>query len=62
MGKLDCSFRCGSYAAHLLNHGILLSPGRMFAVGDAGGDYVRLALVPSLEQCREAIALWRSIA
>lgn len=51
-----------SYAAHLLRHGILLSPGRMFAVGDAGGDYVRLALVPTLEQCREAIALWRTIA
>jgi len=51
-----------SYAASLLRHGILLSPGRMFAVSEAGGDYVRLALVPSLEQCREAIALWRKVA
>lgn len=51
-----------SYAAHLLQHGILLSPGRMFAVSDAGGDYVRLALVPSMEQCREAIEIWRKIA
>lgn len=51
-----------SYAAHLLQHGILLSPGGMFAVSDAGGDYVRLALVPSMDQCREAIEIWRKIA
>lgn len=49
-----------SYAASLLQHGILLSPGRMFAVSDAGRDYVRLALVPSMEQCQEAIAIWRA--
>ena len=51
-----------SYAQSLLRQGILLSPGRMFAVSEAGGDYVRLALVPSMEQCREAIALWRQVA
>ncbi len=60
--KVPRGYTAESYAAALLRHGILLSPGGMFAVSDAGGDYVRLALVPSMEQCREAIALWRSFA
>lgn len=52
-----------SYAAELLKHGILLSPGRLFAVTEgAGTEYVRLALVPSLDECKAAIEIWRNIA
>ena len=50
-----------SYVAALLQHGVLLSPGRMFAVGEAGREYVRLALVPSMEQCKAAIEIWRHV-
>ena len=59
--KVPAGHTDASYAASLLHHGILLSPGTMFAVAGAGGDYVRLALVPSMEQCAEAIEIWRQI-
>jgi acetylornithine aminotransferase len=36
----------------LLEHGILVAPGSFF--GPAGEGYVRLALVPTLEQCARA--------
>jgi acetylornithine aminotransferase len=38
----------------LLERGIVLAPGWFF--GEAGEGYLRLALVPPLEQCREAAA------
>ena len=46
------------YALRLLNLGIVVSPGSMFAITDAGANYVRLAMVPDIESCRQAIALW----
>ncbi len=39
-------------ADRLLDHGIVVSPGRFF--GEGGEGYVRLALVPALEECTEA--------
>ncbi len=50
-----------SYARHLLAHGIVVSPGRMFGVEGAGRGYVRLALVPTLDEIRQAIQTWRRI-
>ena len=50
-----------SYAARLLQNGIVVCPGRMFGVAGGGAGYVRLALVPSLEECAEAIEVWRTI-
>ena len=46
------------YALRLLNLGIVVSPGSMFAITDAGVNYVRLAMVPDIESCQQAIALW----
>lgn len=60
--KVPAGHTAESYAAALLRHGILLSPGGMFAVSDTGGGYVRLALVPSMEDCREAIEVWRQVS
>lgn len=47
-----------SYAAKLLSAGIVVNPGSAFAVTDAGNDFVRLALVPDVETCRDACRVW----
>jgi len=44
------------YAEHLLRRGILVSPGSFFGPGQA--DFIRLALVPSVEECRRTAELW----
>lgn len=49
----------GDDAAHaeaLLDVGIVASPGRSF--GPAGCGWMRLALVPTVDACRDAVALW----
>jgi len=48
-----------TYALWLLNHGIVVAPGAFFAIGDSAQHYVRIALVPSYEECKEAVAAWR---
>jgi LL-diaminopimelate aminotransferase len=40
------------YAARQLEHGELVSPGTFF--GPSGEGYVRLSLVPGLDECRAA--------
>jgi len=50
-----------TWAARLIEHGIVVSPGRMFGVSGGGAGHVRLALVPPIDECREAIALWRTL-
>jgi LL-diaminopimelate aminotransferase len=50
-----------TWCARLMSHGIVLSPGRMYGVAGGGAGYVRLALVPPVEECREAIAFWRTV-
>ena len=45
-----------AYAERLLaEHGLLVSPGSYF--GPSGEGYVRLSLVPSLEECRHAASV-----
>jgi succinyldiaminopimelate transaminase len=43
------------FAAGLLDRGVLVAPGAYF--GDAGEGYVRVALVPTLDECRRAATL-----
>jgi succinyldiaminopimelate transaminase len=44
------------YAQRCLERGIVISPGGFFGAG--GDGWFRLALVPSLAQCRQALDLW----
>jgi aspartate/methionine/tyrosine aminotransferase len=48
-----------AYAIKLLEKGIVVAPGRSF--GPGGEGYVRVALVPGLEECRRAIELWEML-
>ena len=50
-----------TYAARLLEAGIVVSPGRMFGVAGGGEGYVRVALVPSMDEIKDAIAVWRTL-
>ena len=47
------------FAAGLLEHGLIVSPGSFF--GAAGEGYWRLALVPSEDECRRAAAIFDEI-
>lgn len=47
-----------AYAARCLDAGLVVSPGEFF--GEGGAGWFRLALVPSLDDCRRALALWPS--
>jgi acetylornithine aminotransferase len=46
------------YARRLLEEGIVVAPGTSFGAGEG---YIRVALVPTLEACDEAIAAWRKV-
>ena len=48
-----------SFAAGLLEHGLIVSPGTFF--GPAGEGYWRLALVPTEEECRRAAGILEEI-
>nr|MBA2482523.1 aminotransferase class I/II-fold pyridoxal phosphate-dependent enzyme [Planctomycetota bacterium] len=45
-----------AYAQRCLERGIVISPGGFFGAGS--DDWFRLALVPSVEECRTALAAW----
>jgi acetylornithine/N-succinyldiaminopimelate aminotransferase len=47
-----------SYAMALLEHGIVVAPGTAFGAGEG---YLRLALVPTLAECEEAIQAWSEV-
>ena len=47
------------FAERLLEHGVLVAPGSY--LGAAGEGYVRLALVPSEDDCRRAIAILEEV-
>jgi acetylornithine aminotransferase len=47
-----------SYAMALLDVGIVVAPGTAFGAGEG---YVRVALVPTLAECEEAIQAWREV-
>ncbi|HSN15043.1 MAG TPA: succinyldiaminopimelate transaminase [Anaeromyxobacteraceae bacterium] len=46
------------YALRLLDEGIVVAPGTAFGAGEG---YVRVALVPTLDECEEAIRAWSRI-
>ncbi|WP_457640818.1 succinyldiaminopimelate transaminase [Persephonella sp.] len=52
------------YAKHLLNYGIVVSPGENFCSAleimenRCESRYFRIALVPTVEECKEAIKIW----
>ena len=48
-----------AYALRLMEEGIIVAPGRAFGSGGAG--YVRIALVPGLDDCRAAIERWAGL-
>ena len=45
----------------LLSVGVVVSPGCYYALTDAGDQHIRLAMVPDLESCKEAIAQWAAL-
>jgi succinyldiaminopimelate transaminase len=48
------------FATRLLEHGIVVAPGSY--LGDAGEGYVRVALVPTVEECERAAAILDDLA
>jgi aspartate/methionine/tyrosine aminotransferase len=48
-----------AYASRLMEKGIIVAPGRSFGAGGEG--FIRVALVPGLDDCRVAIELWESL-
>jgi succinyldiaminopimelate transaminase len=56
---LDVGGSSEEFARRLLAHGIVVAPGSFF--GEAGEGYVRLALVPTQEQCERAAAIIRRV-
>jgi succinyldiaminopimelate transaminase len=48
-----------AFAARLLEHGVAVAPGAYF--GAAGEGYARLALVPTLEDCRRAASILEEV-
>ena len=52
--------RSGAAAERLLEHGIVVAPGAYF--GESGEGYVRVALVPTVEDCERAAAVLGDLA
>lgn len=50
-----------AFAARLLEHGVVVSPGRMYGVQGAGHGWVRLALVPGLDEIAAAGRVLRRV-
>ena len=53
--------RGAAWAQHLLKAGIVTNPGGAFALTRCADDFVRLALVPGREACRQAVEAWRGV-
>jgi succinyldiaminopimelate transaminase len=56
---LDVGGSSEEFARRLLGHGLVVAPGSFF--GEAGEGYVRLALVPTQEECERAAAIIREV-
>jgi acetylornithine aminotransferase len=56
--RVPAGHSSGSYALRLLEEGIVVSPGTAFGAGEG---YVRVALVPTLAECEEAIERWARV-
>lgn len=52
-----------TFAELLVEHGVVVSPGSYFAIGDPGESvrYVRLAMVPTEAECHMAAEIWKSL-
>jgi succinyldiaminopimelate transaminase len=59
--KAPAGYDDESYARRLLEVGIVVTPGRMFACTDAANGYLRMALVPTPDTIREALSAWRTL-
>jgi acetylornithine/N-succinyldiaminopimelate aminotransferase len=57
--KVPAGFTSASYASRLLDEAIVVSPGTAF--GAAGEGFVRVSLVPALQDIEEAIERWRTV-
>ncbi|SNR92711.1 succinyldiaminopimelate transaminase [Desulfurobacterium atlanticum] len=55
--KVPFGLTSKDYAFHLLKYGIVVSPGEFF--GSGGEGFFRIALVPSVDECEEAVSVWR---
>ena len=49
------------WAERLLAEGVVVSPGSMYTVTNDYREYIRIAMVPSLEDCRKTIEIWRRL-
>lgn len=47
-----------AYALGLVDHGIVVCPGSTLGLTGTGAGYVRVALVPDLAVCQEAVEVW----
>ncbi len=56
--KVPAGLDAAGYALRLLEAGIVVAPGTAFGAGEG---YVRVALVPALDECRAAIDQWRRV-
>lgn len=56
--KVPAGETSGSYARKLLEEGIVVAPGTAFGAGEG---YIRVALVPTLAECEEAIRAWARV-
>jgi acetylornithine aminotransferase len=56
--KVPAGETSGSYARRLLEVGVVVAPGTAFGAGEG---YVRVALVPSLAECEEAVQAWSKV-
>jgi acetylornithine aminotransferase len=56
--KVPAGRTSAGYAAALLEEGIVVAPGTAFGAGEG---YVRVALVPRLEECDRAIEAWSRV-
>jgi acetylornithine aminotransferase len=56
--KVPAGETSGSYARRLLEEGIVVAPGTAFGAGEG---YVRVALVPTLAECEEAVRAWARV-
>lgn len=57
--KVPEGFTSAGYASRLLDEAIVVSPGTAF--GAAGEGFVRVSLVPDLQDIEEAIERWRTV-
>jgi aspartate/methionine/tyrosine aminotransferase len=57
--KVPGGLTADAYCKHLIEAGIVVTPGASF--GPSGEGFVRLALVPTVDECGRAAAAWRKL-